>query len=166
MLEHFSIYQQKSPICKSKNTWPRRNKQFKSEIRNTDMTSKLNLNLRANPNENYNVLTTTLSKAMEKKMPTKLVKFNKKDIKNLNGLRKISLIQLLTEIKCEKKLRTYKKILNSSIYEAKSSYYHRCFENAKNDMKNNGPQFMKYYTKKPPKQNFLSTFSSIDGKQI
>ena len=106
MLGHFSIYQQKSPICKSKNTWPRRNKQFKSEIRNSDMTSKLTLNLRANPNENYNVLTTTLSKAMEKSMPTKLVKFNKKDIKNLNGLRKISLIQLLTEIKCKKKLCT------------------------------------------------------------
>ena len=41
------------------------------------MTSKLTSNLRANPNENYNVLT-TISKEMEKSMPTKLVKFNKK----------------------------------------------------------------------------------------
>ena len=49
-----------------------------SEIRNSDMTSKLTLNWRANLNENYNVLTTTKSKAMEKSMPTKLVKFNKK----------------------------------------------------------------------------------------
>ena len=42
-----------------------------SEIRNSDMTSKLTLNLRASPKDNYNVLTATISKAMEKSMPTK-----------------------------------------------------------------------------------------------
>ena len=72
------------------------------------MTSKLTLNLRAKQNTNYNVLTTTLSKEMEKSMPTKLVKFNKKKLKkkNLNGLRKVSLIQLLTGIKCTTNWKT------------------------------------------------------------
>ena len=73
-----------------------------SEICNSDITRKLTLNLRANLNENYKVLTTAISKAMEKSMSTKLVKFN---IKNLIGLRKVSVIQILTEIKCTKKLK-------------------------------------------------------------
>ena len=97
---HFSIYQQKSQNIKVKTSGPDAIINLISEIRNSDMTSKLTLNLRANPNENYNVLTTTISKAMEKSMPTKLFKFNKKNIKKLIGLREVSWIQLITEIKC------------------------------------------------------------------
>ena len=44
---------------------------------------QLILNLRSNPNENYNVLTTTISKEMEKSIPTKLDKFNKKKHKQI-----------------------------------------------------------------------------------
>ena len=49
---------------------------------------------------NLVVATTVFIKAMEKSMPTKIVKFNKYNMKNLNGLRKVSLIQLFTEVKC------------------------------------------------------------------
>ena len=117
------------------------------------MTSKLTLNLRANPNENYNVLTTTISKAMEKSMPTKLVKFNKKKHKKSNWITRGILNSINYRDKMYNKLKdTPKKFdsisisshkfaylqekkLNTSINTTKSSYYHRCFENAKNNMK-------------------------------
>ena len=116
------------------------------------MTSKLTLNWRANPNENYNVLTTNISKAMVKPMPTKLVKFNKKKHEKYEWITQGILNSITYRDKMYSKLkdtpknstaylnlrvnlRTYNKILNTSINESKSSNYHRCFENAKNDMK-------------------------------
>ena len=107
------------------------------------MTSKLTLNVRANPNENYNVLTTTISKAMEKSMPTKLVKFNKKSKWITQGIfnsitnrdKMYNKLKDTAYLNLRVNLRTYNKILNTSINKAKSSYYHRCFENVKNDMK-------------------------------
>ena len=100
-----------------------------SEIRNSDMTSKLTLNVRANPNENYNVLTTTISKAMVKSMPTKLVKLNKKKHKKSKWITQGILNSITYRDKMYNKLedtqknstaylnlrvnlRTYNKILN------------------------------------------------------
>ena len=153
-----------------------------SEIRNSDMTSKLTLNLRANPNENYNVLATTISKAMEKSMPTKLVKFNKKKHKKSKWITLGILNSITYRDKMYNKLkdtpknstaylnlrvnlRTYNKILNTSINKAKSSYYHRCFENAKNDMKREWSTINEILHKQTKKTKFPDHYV-IDGKQI
>ena len=87
---------------------------------------------------------------MEKSMLTKIVKFNKKKHKKwitqgiLNSITYRD--KMYNKLKDTPKnstaylnlrvnVRTYNKILNTSITEAKSSNYHRCFENAKNAMK-------------------------------
>ena len=62
-------------------------------------------------------------------------------------------------------LRIYNKILNTSINEAKSSYYHRCFENAKNDMKRQWSTINEILHKQTKKTYVLDHFV-IDGKQI
>ena len=83
-------------------------------------------------------------------MSTKLVKFNKKKHNRskwitqgiLNSINyrykmynklKYTPTNSTTFLNLRVNLRTYNKILNTSINKAKSSYYHRCFENAKID---------------------------------
>ncbi len=59
---------------------------FKQEITRKNIISRLDLNPNANPNKNYKILHTILEHAKETHMPSKTIKFNKKNTKSLNGL--------------------------------------------------------------------------------
>ena len=91
-------------------------------------------------------------------MPTKLVKFNK------NFFFKSKWItQGILDLRVN--LRTYNKILNTSINKAKSSYFHRCFENANNVMKRQWSTIIEILHKQTKKAKFPDHFV-IDDKQI
>ena len=115
-------------------------------------------------------------------MPTKLVKFNKKKHKKSKWITQGILNSITYRDKMYNKLKdtpkkstaylnlrvnliTYNKILNTSINKAKTSYYHRCFENAKNDMKRQWSTINEILHKPTKKTKFPDHFV-IDGKQI
>ena len=163
-----SPYTNKNPqYVKVKTRGPDTINNLISEIRNSDMTSKLTLNY---------------TNAMGKSMQTKLVKFDKKKHKKSKWITQGLLNSITYRDKMYNKLkdtpnnstaylnlrlnvRTYNKILNTSINKAKSSYYHRCFENAKNDMKRQWSTINEILHKQTKKTKFPDHFV-IDGKQI
>jgi len=107
---------------------------------------------KTNPNESFTILQDSILELKEKHFPVKVVKFNKykhrkqkwitKGILNsikyrdklYNRLKKCPKDSEMCEI-LQINLRTYNKILKSSIRQAKSDYYHKTFQKFKSDMK-------------------------------
>lgn len=126
---------------------------FRIELLNKNMFDNMNHDLFADPNQNCEILSTIITNAKNLHMPLKIRKFNKcKDKKEkwmTNGLllqinRKNKMYvdwktkSLNEEIYNMKKInfKTYDRIINRNIVEAKKNYYNNSFRIHKNDMKN------------------------------
>ena len=125
---------------------------FYDEINNCNIMQLLDTNSHHDPNINYSTLETILTKAKEKHMPIRKIKFNKyKHKKNnwiSNGiLRSIKFRDnLYKKLKCTShesplygptkiNLKTYNQILNKCIREQKRNYYYSKFAKYRNDVK-------------------------------
>ena len=124
---------------------------FRNSVSNANIFSKLNINADANPNSNYDILTTTLTNLKCKHIPKSLKKFNKRkhkiekwmtnDLLNLvnrknDMYRDWKSTSNITEFMIKKiNFKTFEKIVNLQIVETKNKYYYDTFTNQKGDMK-------------------------------
>ena len=126
---------------------------FTNAIECTDFSSLLNENLHADPTPNLEVLNSVLINAKNKYLPTKTVKFNRHKhkinpwmssgilvsikyrdtlYKRLHQLSPASEAYLTSETN----LKTYNRILNKTMRQAKTTYYNKLLTTYKNDSKN------------------------------
>ena len=129
---------------------------FKAEMSHADCDSKLDLRIDADPNMNYDILELTITDAANKHLPTKTIKFNKHKHKKSNwityGIIKSIKFRDRLYMKLKKtatntvshdtistNLKTYNKILKTSIRAAKGIFYHARFELCKYDIKKSWP---------------------------
>jgi len=125
---------------------------LKEELNTIDYSNILDLSLNANPDKNYELFLETLSTAIDKHLPTKIVKFDKKRHKKSDWITSEIIKSINYRDKMYKNLRTatmrneectilkqnlkvYNAILKKAIKEAKKSYYDNCFMRVKNDTK-------------------------------
>ena len=126
---------------------------FKAEISHADLYSKLDLRKDADPNINYDIFELTITDAANKHLPTKNIQINKhkhkkskwitygiiKSIKFRDRLYmklKKTEANTLARDAVSANLKTYNKILNTSIGVAKGNCYHARFELCKHDINN------------------------------
>ena len=133
-----------------------------SDLHRANITDKMDSNLRADPNINYEVLEKTVLDLKNRHMPYRFVKFNGyrhkkskwithrliKSIKFRDGLyqklqRTIKYSLEYTSLK--QRLSDFNLILRKSIREAEISYYNATFQKYKNDIKTHGKLFPMYY---------------------
>ena len=125
---------------------------FKAEMSHANLDSKLDLCIDADPNINYDILELTITDAANKHLPTKAIKVNKHKHKKSNwityGIIKSIKFRDRLYMKLKKtatntvshdtistNLKTYNKILKTSIRAAKGNFYHARFELCKYDIK-------------------------------
>ena len=125
---------------------------LKNELQNTNIYEKMNHDIYANPNMNYQILINALSKVKLTHMPKTTRRYNKRKDKKEKWMTNELLKQInkkndmyvdwktkstTTEMYNNKKInfKTFEKIVNINIIETKRSYYHNTFRNYKNNMK-------------------------------
>jgi hypothetical protein len=125
---------------------------FKNSKLFTQLHGKLNKDLTADPNENYDILEQTIIDAKSKHLPEKSIRFNKYKHKKTNWITTGILISIKHKDKLYKKLRqmepnsntydtaktnykAYDKLLKTNIRIAKKMYYSKCLQNNKGNIK-------------------------------
>ena len=126
---------------------------LKQTLENVDIYDKLDHNSNNDPNENYNILETTIKSAIDEAIPSKKIRFNKyKHRKSpwiTNGILKsieyrdnlyehLKVMQPNSPEYSQSKLNlsAYNIILKNSIISAKKLYYGKCFSRYMSDIKN------------------------------
>ena len=160
---------------------PHRENLFLNELRHINLTEKINQNPFANPNINYDILIELITKAKQKHIPKRRVKFNKKKHKMspwmTNGILKSintkdKLFKEITKLSpsspdyIAKKInfKTYKSIIRRSIRDAKRLYYCNMFNKYSNDLKKTWQTINHALNNNIKNSTFPSTFEQNDGK--
>ena len=148
---------------------------FTTDLSNLNIASKLNQDINADPNTNYNILITHLSTLRDKHFPLKTVKYNKykhkqnkwittgilKSIQNRDILYKsLKLCEPNTEAFFMKKeaLIAINCTLKRCIKDAKQSYYATLFERHKTDIKKTWQTINNILNKNRKLHNFPTFF--------
>lgn len=156
--------------------------QLQSELRSFDIHSQLDQSLYSSPINNYEKISHTLSNLCDKYLPIKTVRFKKykhkaspwitsgilKSIKQrdkLYGSLKTLYPGTLLYDSHECNLKTYNRILNKSIRQAKKSYYYRTFEKHKSDMKKTWDTIKGLLNANKQKSDFPNFFK-VNGENI
>ena len=133
---------------------------FKTAIGNTDLLSQFDLNPQADPNFNYNLLSSTIDQAKAKHIPKKSKKFNKRKHKKEPWMTNNLLVHINRKNDMyrdwkstsnndeyeNKKInfKTYDKIVTEEIKNAKHQYYFNTFTSHKNNIKKHGKLLTKH----------------------
>jgi exonuclease III len=121
---------------------------FKNEISYQCALDRFSSN---DPNVNYDILDSSISNALEKHLPTKIVRFKKHKHRKMQWITHGIIRSIKYRDKLYSKMRTartdehyhlyktnlqtYNRILKQSIRNAKKLYYQNCFNNFKDDIK-------------------------------
>jgi hypothetical protein len=118
----------------------------------TNLYERMNKDLAADPNNNYEILEQTIIEAKRKYLPTKTVRFNKYKHKKCEWITTGILISIKHKDKLYKKLKqidpntdtynsaktnykAYGKLLKTNIKIAKKMYYNKCLQKSKGNIK-------------------------------
>lgn len=156
--------------------------EFKNELSDTNLISLIPNNLDTDPNISYEIIQTTLTKAKDKHMPRKTVKYHKhkhklsswitngivKSIKYRDMLYKK--LKLLAPESSEymvnkNNLNVYNKLLKRNIRIAKQNYYQQEFDKYKDDIKKTWQCINTILQNKKSKQDYPKSFL-INGTKI
>ena len=139
---------------------------FKNDISSKDIYNKLDNNLHADPNFNYNILEKEIIKSMKTHMQKKTVKFNRRKHKRDHWItfgilrsvnKKNNLYKTLKQTKMNSaiyetrkhRFNQYKNTLRKTITEAKKRYFFNQFGryegNGKKTLKNQFKQYLMQY---------------------
>ena len=139
---------------------PRSIANFKSSITNADIMSKLDMGPSANPNDNYKILSDVITTAKANHIPKKLKKIDRRKFKKQPWMtdQVLKLVNRKNDLyrnwkstsdnfeyeQKKQNFKTYDRIVNQCIRDAKNLYYFNTFTNQKNDMKKCGELLMKH----------------------
>ena len=170
------IKQIKNPVkyVEVQNINPASINNFKNSIATSDLLSQLDLNVNANPNVNYNILSSVLEQAKIRHIPKKIQRFNRRKhcIEPWMNKELLTLINKKNDkyrdwkstnndIEYEIKkinFKTFERIVKENIKEAKRDYYFKTFTAHKNDLKKTWRTIDDTLNKKSNKSKFPSKF--------
>ena len=154
---------------------------FKGAIGNSDILSKFDLDPQADPNINYNLLSSTINKAKSLHIPKKSKKINKRKHKKEPWMTNDLLVLInkkndmyrnwkstVNDEEYENKkvnFKTYDRIVSDGIQNAKHQYYFNTFISHKNNMKKTWKTIDETLNRGKNKTNFPSEFI-VDQKII
>ena len=171
-----NIKQIKDPVkyVEVQNINPASINNFKNSIATSDLLSQLDLNVNANPNVNYNLLSSVLEQAKIRHVPKKNQRFNRRKhcIEPWMNKELLTLINKKNDkyrdwkstnndIEYETKkinFKTFERIVKENIKEAKRDYYFKTFTAHKNDLKKTWRTIDDTLNKKSNKSKFPSKF--------
>ena len=122
---------------------------LKNSVGNSDLFSQFDLSLDANPNDNYNILSSILRQAKNRHIPKKNQRLNRRKhcIKPWMNRKLLILINKKNdkyrdwkstnndvEYEVKKKFKTFEKIVKDNIRAAKREYYFKTFTSQKNNI--------------------------------
>ena len=154
---------------------------FLNELNRIDIKSKLNSLPNADTNLKYNTLAEIIENAKQKYLPAKVKKFNKYKHKRQPFITEGILISIKFKDKLHKKLRnlnpdsseylrtksnfqTYNAMLKKTLRTAKTNFYHRCFENYRNDIRKTWSTINDLLNRNKKKKSFPEFF--IDNGEM
>ena len=155
---------------------------FKSEINDAGICYMLNTTNHANPNDNLNILNEVISKAKDKHLPVRMIKFSKYKHGKSQWITKGIIRSIAYKDKLYMKLKqtptdsdqyinhkinfaTYQRIVKKFIRNAKKTYYQNRFEKCKNDIKQTWCTIKEVINRTSKKLEFPDHFL-IDNKLI
>ena len=154
---------------------------FKTAIGNTDLLSQFDLNPQADPNFNYNLLSSTIDQAKAKHIPKKSKKFNKRKHKKEPWMTNNLLVHINRKNDMyrdwkstsnndeyeNKKInfKTYDKIVTEEIKNAKHQYYFNTFTSHKNNIKKTWKTIDETLNRGKSRTQFPNEFI-IDNKSV
>ena len=154
---------------------------FKGAIGNSDILSKFDLEPQADPNINYNLLSSTINKDKSLHIPKKSKKFNKRKHKKEPWMTSDLLVLInkkndmyrnwkstVNDEEYENKkvnFKTYDRIVSDGIQNAKHQYYFNTFISQKNNIKQTWKTIDETLNRGKNKTNFPSEFI-VDQKII
>ena len=171
-----NIKQIKDPVkyVEVQNINPASINNFKNSIATSDLLSQLDLNVNANPNVNYNLLSSVLEQAKIRHIPKKIQRFNRRKhcIEPWMNKELLTLINKKNDqyrdwkstnndIEYETKkinFKTFERIVKENIKEAKRDYYFKTFTAHKNDLRKTWRTIDDTLNKKSNKSKFPSKF--------
>ena len=160
---------------------------FKNSVGNSDLFSQFDLSLDANPNDNYNILSSILQQAKNRHIPKKIQRLNRRKhcIEPWMNRELLTLINKKNdkyrdwkstnnndEYEVKKiNFKTFEKIVKDNIRAAKREYYFKTFTSQKNDMKKTWKTIDETLNRRKNKSKFPSEFivnnrSIADQKEI
>ena len=171
-----NIKQIKNPVkyVEVQNINPASINNFKNSIATSDLLSQLDLNVNANPNVNYNLLSSVLEQAKIRHIAKKIQRFNRRKhcIEPWMNKELLTLINKKNDkyrdwkstnndIEYETKkinFKTFERIVKENIKEAKRDYYFKTFTAHKNDLRKTWRTIDDTLNKKSNKSRFPSKF--------
>ena len=171
-----NIKQIKDPVkyVEVQNINPASINNFKNSIATSDLLSQLDLNVNANPNVNYNLLSSVLEQAKIRHIPKKIQRFNRRKhcIEPWMNKELLTLINKKNdkyrdwkstnndiEYETQKiNFKTFERIVKENIKEAKRDYYFKTFTAHKNDLRKTWRTIDDTLNKKSNKSKFPSKF--------
>ena len=171
-----NIKQIKNPVkyVEVQNINPASINNFKNSIATSDLLSQLDLNVNANPNVNYNLLSSVLEQAKIRHIPKKIQRFNRRKhcIEPWMNKELLTLINKKNDkyrdwkstnndIEYETKkinFKTFERIVKENIKEAKRDYYFKTFTAHKHDLRKTWRTIDDTLNKKSNKSKFPSKF--------
>ena len=155
---------------------------FKSEIANSDIYSKMNKDIDSDPNINYDIIHNILKSATKQHLAPKIVKFNKRRHKKSQWITQGIVKSISYRDKLYKQYRTtptnadacdrikinlntYNKILKSNIRLAKRNHFYSLFEKYKCNIKNTWTNIKDLLQQSKVKRDFSNHFT-INGEEI
>ena len=153
---------------------------FKADIGSCELIETINKSENGDPNHNYDIISNVISKAINKHLPIKEVRYNRNRHKKsrwittgiVNSIRyRNNLYKKLhstprssTEyLNQEINLRTFNRILNQSIRNAKRIYYHHCVDRYKSDIKKTWDIIKEILNKNLNKNDYPKSFMLNDN---
>ena len=171
-----NIKQIKNPVkyVEVQNINPASINNFKNSIATSDLLSQLDLNVNANPNVNYNLLSSVLEQAKIRHIPKIIQRFNRRKhcIEPWMNKELLTLINKKNDkyrdwkstnndIEHETKkinFKTFERIVKENIKEAKRDYYFKTFTAHKHDLRKTWRTIDDTLNKKSNKSKFPSKF--------
>ena len=184
-----NIKQIKDPVkyVEVQNINPASINNFKNSIATSDLLSQLDINVNANPNVNYNLLSSVLEQAKIRHIPKIIQRFNRRKhcIEPWMNKELLTLINKKNDkyrdwkstnndIEYETKkinFKTFERIVKENIKEAKRDYYFKTFTAHKNDLRKiwrtiDDTLNKKSNTSKFPSKSIVNNRTVTDHKKI
>lgn len=181
-LDYLRVAREKRKFIKIAKRSPEAMLSLKNELFHTCDLNEFHHSLDCDPNLNYDILHNKICEAIDKHIPSKTVKYNKRKHKNsrwittglvnsinfrdkLYNRMKSTPVDNPLYATLKTNLLTYNKILKQNIRQAKKLYFQSCFSKFRNDIKNTWLTIKDILNKSKSQKHLSDTFW-INGNKV